>query len=75
MWLIKRDGLYLMGYQPSGCREIMGNGKMTDILTGAWGSSIRDAKPFDNSYVALAIAENLGGYIVEVSVKEESDHE
>lgn len=67
MYLIQKDGLWLLGFQPSTIREFV-NGKLMNIYTGLWGSNKRDARIFDNKTTAETYADMVGGEVIEVVI-------
>ena len=69
MYLIRKDGMWLMNYQPSGCKEILGGGTFESIYTCLWGDRKQDAKPFEHDYEAKALAKRLGAEVVRVQMK------
>lgn len=65
-----KDAPWLMAYQPSGCMELMANGKLQQAYTCLWGSRMDDAKPFEDKAVAQYFADRIGGCVV-ITVKGE----
>lgn len=70
MYIIKKDGLYLMGYKPSGLTEYDKNGKPQEVYTGIWGTDKHDAIPFDNKAFVEIFAGMIGGQVIKVAMKE-----
>ncbi|MBQ6373073.1 MAG: hypothetical protein IJJ45_01155 [Clostridia bacterium] len=68
MYLIKKDGLWLLGFQQTGVREFV-NGKLTDVYTSVWGSDIHDAKGWEHKIQAEAYAMEFGGDVILVPIK------
>lgn len=68
MYLIRKDGLWLLGFQPSGIREFV-NGTLKEVLTAIWGNDIRDAKPYEHEQTARAYAKLFGGEVISVKMK------
>ena len=68
MYLIRKDGLWLLGFQPRGIREFV-NGTLTEVYTAIWGSDIHDAKGYEYEEQARAYADLFGGDVKHVSVK------
>lgn len=66
MYIIKKDGMYLMGYRPSGLTEYDKTGKPVEVFTGIWGGSKRDAKLFENKSFAESFAGMIGGEVIQV---------
>jgi len=65
MYIIKKDGLYLMAYQYNGIREFDAKGNYTDIPTGYYSADRRDAQVFDNT----ALADTLGAKAIKIQEK------
>lgn len=63
MYIIKKDGLYLAGYQDTGIRETDAKGNYRSFLTGVYSSDKRDAILVEN----YSLAELLGAVAVRVS--------
>lgn len=63
MYIIKKDGLYLAGYQDTGIRETDSKGNYRSFLTGIYSSDRRDAMVVEN----YSLAELLGAVAVKVS--------
>lgn len=63
MFVIKKDGLYLVNYQYMGIREMDMDGKYANIPTGVYSSNIRDAMAFKDGQMAIKV----GGKAVKVS--------
>ena len=61
MYIIKRDDLFLMAYRHTGIREMLTDGKLTEVYTCLWCSNPRDAKAFDEESVACGVAKAIGG--------------
>jgi len=72
MYLVKKDGLWLLGFQRTGLREFV-NGKLTDVYTAVWGSDIRDAKGWEYRVQADAYAMEFGGEVILVPIKREEE--
>ena len=68
MYLIRKDGLWLLGYKASGIREFV-NGQLTDMLTCIWGNDISAAKGYEHEVQAKVYADLFGGEVVFVPVK------
>lgn len=66
MYIIKKDGMYLMGYRPSGLTEYDKHGNRTPVYTGIWGNNKLDAMPFDNTSFAVTFAGMIGGEVIKV---------
>jgi hypothetical protein len=69
MYLIRKDGLWLLGFQPSGSREFV-NGALTEVYTAIWGNDIHDAKGYEQEETAQVYADLFGGDVILVSVKQ-----
>ncbi len=74
MYLIRKDGLWLMGFKTTGVREFV-NGKLTDVFTCVWGSDIHDAKGWEHEVQAEAYAREFGGEVILVPVKHREEKE
>lgn len=66
MYIIKKDGMYLMGYRPSGLTEYDKHGNPTPVYTGIWCSNRRDAKVFDNESFAKTFAGMISGEVLKI---------
>lgn len=62
MYIVKKDGLYLMNYINAGINEMDSDGVYKDMLTGIYSSNIKDAMPIESKL----IAERLGGEVIPV---------
>ena len=63
-----KDAIWMMNYQPSGCKEFLEDGALREIYTFLWGNRREDARMFQNKNNAQAIA-NKAGHCVVVSMK------
>ena len=70
MYIIKKGGMYLMGYQPSGLTEYDKNGKPQEVYTCIWGSNKRDAIPIENKAFAEVFSGMIDGQVIKVVMKE-----
>ena len=59
MWLIRKDGLWLMGYQASGIEEFLADGKLTSMPTCIYGDRREDAMVFEEEFKARNLAKLL----------------
>lgn len=66
MWLIRKDGLWLMGYQASGIEEFLGNGQLVSMPTCVHGDRREDAMAFDEEFKARNLAKLLGADLMVV---------
>ena len=66
MYILFKDGLWLMAYQPSGHMEIIGDGTLEDVPMCLWGKHICDAMTFDNRDLAAHIAKIVGAVTMKV---------
>ena len=66
MYILSKDGLWLMAYQPSGHREIVGDGTLVDVPACLWCEHIRDAMAFDNRDLAAHIAKIVGAVVMKI---------
>ena len=67
MYIVKKDGLYLMNYMFMGVMGIDNNGNLKSIPTGYYSSRRRDAMIVESKEIANA----LGDTIITVSGKKE----
>ena len=68
MYIIKKDGLYLMGYRYTGIEEMLEEGKVSDVLTAMWGNNKRDARLFESKTFAMTLTEMFGGEIIKTPI-------
>lgn len=68
MYLIRKDGLWLLGFKPSSIREFV-DGKLTDVLTCIWGNDISAAKAYQHEVQAKVYADLFGGDVILVPLK------
>ena len=68
MYLIRKDGLWLMGFQASGIREFV-DGNLTEVLTCVWGNDISGAKGYEHEVQAKVYADLFGGEVILVPLK------
>lgn len=61
---LREDAPWLMNYHPSGCMEVLADGKLHNINTFLWGNRPQDAKVFRNIRDARTIANEAGQCIV-----------
>lgn len=73
VYVVRKDGLYLISYRKSGIREFNGHGKLTDVYTGVYGESRKGAKAFEHKAMALEVMQMLGGDTVEEVYAEVDD--
>jgi len=62
MYIVKKDGLYLMNYINAGIHEMDSDGVYKDMLTGIYSPDIKDAMLIESKL----IAERLGGEMIKV---------
>jgi hypothetical protein len=62
MYMVKRDGLYLMGYLDTGVKGYDASGEYKTMLTGIYSMRRRDAMMFESK----ALAESFGGDVIRV---------
>lgn len=62
MYIVKKDGLYLMGYMNMGITEYDSRGAYRSVYTGVYSSNRRDAMPVENR----TIAEMLGDEVMRI---------
>lgn len=68
MYMIRKDGLWLLGYKASGIKEFV-KGVLTEVYTCVWGSDTHDAKGYEFEVQAQIYADLFGGEVVFVPVK------
>ena len=66
MYIIVKDGLYLMEVRNLGIREVNAQGVFADVQTGIYTADRRDAKVFESGYLAQV----LGAVAVRIDAKE-----
>lgn len=66
MWLIRKDGMWLMGYQASGIEEFMRDGKLASIPTCLYSERREDAMLFDAEFTARNLANLIGADLMVV---------
>ena len=66
MYILSKDGLWLLAYQTSGHKEIIGDGSLVDVPTCLWGGNGRDAMTFESLYLAEHIAKIVGAQIFKI---------
>ena len=64
MFLVMKDGLWLMGYQPSGHKEIIGDGTIADVPMCIWCERSRDAVRIEDAALATRIATIVGAVVI-----------
>lgn len=74
MYLIRKDGLWLLGYKASGIREFV-NGQLTEVLTCIWGNDISAAKGYEHEVQAKVYADLFGGDVILVPLKKTEEEE
>lgn len=74
MYVIRKDGLYLLGLQQSGIREIDSSGVLVDVYTCIWGNDRSCAKAFQHRKAAEEIAKQLDADGVESFLTEVENH-
>ena len=64
MYLIRKDGLWLLGFRASGIRELV-NGKLTEVMTCIWGNDLSAAKGYEGKAQAKSHADLFGGEVIQ----------
>ena len=64
MFMIQKDGLWLMGCQPSGRMEVIGDGRLADVPVCMWGEHMYEAIRFDDRNLADRIAKVIGAEVI-----------
>lgn len=73
VYVVRKDGLYLISYRKSDIREFDKYGKMTDVYTGVYGDSRKGAKAFTHKAMALEVMRMIGGDAIEEVFAEVDD--
>jgi len=55
MYIIRKDGLYLAGYQYRGIYTVDADGQRIEVPTVVYSSNISDSKVFDNGRMAKIV--------------------
>ena len=66
MYIIRKDELYLAGYEYRGIYTVDADGRRIEIPTVVYSADIRDVKVFDNEYMAEHMAKIIGGVALKV---------
>lgn len=66
MYLIAKDGMWLVGYQPSDCKEYMSDGTLKQVYTCVYSMRREDAMPFTSAALAKDLAKRIGGETMKV---------
>ena len=69
MYLIRKDGLWLLLYQTTGIKEMLDGGKLTEVYTCVWGNDITGAKAFEYEVQADVYAKLFGGEVIFAPLK------
>lgn len=69
MYIIKKDGMYLIGYHPSGLTEYDRDGRPQQVFTCVWSNNKHDAMPFDNRAFAEVFSDMIDGQVIQVVMK------
>lgn len=73
VYVVRKDGLYLISYRKSGIREFDSHGKLTDVYTGVYGESGKGVKVFKQKAMALEVMRMISGDAVEEVYAEVDD--
>lgn len=73
VYVVRKNGLYLMSYRKSDIREFDGHGKLTDVYTGVYGDGRKGAKAFKHKAMALEVMRMIDGDSVEEVFAEVDD--
>lgn len=68
MYMVNKNGMWLMGYRPTGIREFV-DGKLQDVSTAVWSNSQHDGRLFKGKTGAQARAREFGGQVIDVHVR------
>ena len=55
VYVVRKDGLYLLSYQLSEIREFDSTGRLADVYTCVWGEGRKGARAFQSMSQALAV--------------------
>lgn len=69
MYTLKKDGLFLLGFQPSGHKETVYDGTMADVPVCLWGDWNNGFKEIEYKEVAVRIAKIVGATVIEIQEK------
>lgn len=73
VYVVRKDGLYLISYQKSDIREFNNNGILADVYTDVYGENRNGAKAFEHSAMAEEVMRLIDGDAVEVVFAEVDD--
>ena len=73
VYVIHKDGLYLLSYRVSGIKEFDGSGKLADVYTCVWGTGRKGARAFQHKTAAEEMARQLEADGVESVLTEVED--
>lgn len=73
VYVVRKDGLFLISYCKSDIREFNGQGILTDVYTGVYGESRKGAKAFTHKAMALEVMRMIGGDAIEEVYAEVDD--
>lgn len=73
VYVVRKDGLYLISYRKSDIREFDGRGKLTDVYTDVYGESRKSAKAFTHKAMALEVMRMIDGDGIEEVFAEVDD--
>ena len=65
VYVVRKDGLYLLSYQLSEIREFDSTGRLADVYTCIWGESSMGARAFRHMARARAVMNMVDGDAVE----------
>lgn len=61
VYVVRKNGLYLLSYQLSEIREFDSTGALADVYTCLWGNSRQGAKAFQSRATALYMMKAVDG--------------
>ena len=75
VYVVRKDGMYLIGYRLSNIVEFDSHGKLMPVYTCVWGDKRKGAKAYAGKNKAAQICEMLGADDIERIVAEVGDDE
>ena len=61
MYIIRKDDMWLASCRHTGIKEIMTDGKLSDVCTALWSDKAEDAKTFEDELEARRVARAVSG--------------
>jgi len=75
VYVIRKDGMYLIGYSLSSIKEFDSHGNLMPVYTCVWGDRRTGAKAFNSKARANEVRRMIGGDDVEKMLAEVGDDE